>query len=72
MAVELLPLGDRLQLRVNVGTEQDPVYRTRSWSNVKPNVSDAVLHDFAVSLGDLTAENVENIYRVKTGELMEE
>ncbi|MEW5922292.1 MAG: DUF1659 domain-containing protein [Bacillota bacterium] len=67
-----IPLEDRLQLRVNVGTVQDPVYRTRSWNNVKPGVSDAVLHDFAEALGDLTAESVEKFFRVKIGELAEE
>ena len=64
-----IPLEDRLQLRVNAGTAQAPAYRTRSWSNVKPGVSDTVLHDFAAALGGLTTENVENIFRVKVGEL---
>ena len=64
-----IPLEDRLQLRVNVGTALDPVYRTRSWGNVKPGVSDAILHDFAEALGDLTAEDVEKVFRVKVGEL---
>jgi len=64
-----IPLEDRLQLRVNVGTAQAPAYRTRAWGNVKPGVSDAVLYDFAAALGGLTAEMVENIFRVKVGEL---
>ncbi|MEW5920676.1 MAG: DUF1659 domain-containing protein [Bacillota bacterium] len=67
-----IPLEDRLQLRVNVGTALEPVYRTRSWGNVKPGVSDAILHDFAEALGDLTVEDVEKIFRVKVGELEDE
>ena len=67
-----IPLEDRLQLRVNVGTSQDPVYRTRAWGNVKPGVSDAVLYDFAAALSNLTAENVEKVFRVRVGELVEE
>ncbi len=66
-----IPLEDRLQLRVNLGTPLAPVYRTRSWGNVRPEVNDAVLHDFAAALGGLTAEGVEKIFRLKVGELTE-
>ena len=75
MPVETLSQGDRLQLRVNLGADQQSgrtIYRSRSWSNVKPEVSDAVLHDFAVSLGNMGADPVENIFRIKTLELVEE
>jgi hypothetical protein len=70
MAVQLLPLEDRLQLRVNAGTALEPVHRVRTWGNVKPGVSDAVVHDFAVALGALSTESVENILRVRIGELV--
>ncbi len=38
------PIGDRLSLRVHVG---GGTYRTRSYSNVKPGVSDEDLHKLA-------------------------
>ena len=63
----LIPLEDRLQLRV----DDNGTTRTRSWGNVKPNVSDAVLYDFAETLEGLTQESVERIIRVKIGELQE-
>ena len=63
----LIPLEDRLQLRV----DDNGTTRTRSWGNVKPIVSDAVLHDFAEALEGLTQESVERIIRVKIGELQE-
>lgn len=61
----LIPLEDRLQLRI----DDNGNTRTRSWGNVKPNVTDAVLHDFAEALDGLTQESVEKIIRVKIGEL---
>lgn len=67
-----IPLEDRLQLRVNTGTAADPIFRTRSWNNVKPGVSDAVLYDFAAALRSLTAENVEQLYRIRIGTLEED
>ena len=44
------PIGDRLSIRMVVGTDPEtgnPIRRTRSYSNVKPVVSDADVHKFA-------------------------
>ena len=44
------PIGDRLSIRMVVGTDPEtgnPIRRTRSYSNIKPNVSDADIHKLA-------------------------
>jgi len=46
------PIGDRLSIRMVVGTDPEtgnPIRRTRSYSNIKPGVSDADVH----KLGEL-------------------
>jgi len=73
MAIVAIPSGDRLQLRVQVGTDPqtgNPIYRNRSWSRVKPGVSDENLYEFAAKLGALGAEELESISRIKTVTLL--
>lgn len=54
------PIGDRLSIRFNVGTDPgtgDPIYRTRSFSNIKPGVADTDVHELAekmVALSNVT------------------
>ncbi|NLX91396.1 MAG: DUF1659 domain-containing protein [Firmicutes bacterium] len=75
MAVIAIPSGDRLQLRVQVGINPqngNPVYSTRSWSRVKPGASDEHLYEFAAKLGELGADALESISRVKTVTLVDD
>ena len=43
MAVTVKPLVTRLQLRLNTGLDEDfnPIYRTRSYSNIKTDADNA-------------------------------
>jgi len=75
MAIIAVPSGDRLQLRVQVGTDpvtQNPIYRTRTWSNIKPGTSDENLYNFGDKLGELCADNLDSITRVKNITLMDD
>ncbi len=69
MSINVNPLGDRVQLRVVVGTDPEtgnPIYRSRSYSNVKPDVTDDDLHAVAEGIGNLTEDNLSDIYRHKS------
>jgi hypothetical protein len=75
MAVIAIPSGDRLQLRVQVGVNPqngNPIYRTRSWSRVKPGVTDEHLYEFASMLGELGADELESISRTKNVTLVDD
>lgn len=75
MAIVAISSGDRLQLRVQVGTNPqngNPIYRSRSWSRVKPGTTDEHLYEFAAKLGELGADVLENISRVKTVTLVDD
>ncbi len=69
MPVNVNPLGDRVQLRVVVGVDPEsgnPIYRSRSYSNVSPDVSDEALYAVAESIGDLIEDNLSDVYRHKS------
>ena len=69
MPVNVTPLGDRIQLRVVVGTDPEtgsPIYRSRSYSNVKPEASDEALYAVAEGIGELTEDNLTDVYRHKS------
>lgn len=75
MAIVAIPSGDRMQLRVQVGTDPEtlkPVYRTRTWSNIKPGTSDENLYNFGDKLGELCADDLDSITRVKIVTLMDD
>ncbi len=75
MAVVAVSTGDKLQLRVQVGVNPkngNPLYRSRSWSRVKPGVTDEHLHEFASVLGELGADELESITRIKSVVLMDD
>jgi hypothetical protein len=71
MAVTAIPVGTRLSLRLNTGLDENfnPVYRTRSWSNVKPAATHANLHAVAQGFGGLQVHNLEAIRRMDENEL---
>ena len=73
MAVIVNPIGDRVQLRVIVGTDPEsgsPIYQSRSYSNVKPDVTDEDLYAVADGLGTLMQDNLSDVYRHKSFSLM--
>ncbi|MDD3654837.1 MAG: DUF1659 domain-containing protein [Desulfotomaculaceae bacterium] len=73
MAVTKVPTGAALKLKLNTGTDGsgNPVFRTKSLSNVKPAAADADIYDVAVSLSGLQSHTLASISRVDSAELME-
>ena len=71
MAVNVVPISARLQLRLNTGLDENmnPVFRTRSYSNVKPAADNADLHELAQELGTLQVHNIDSVRRVDEVEL---
>ncbi|NLO90134.1 MAG: DUF1659 domain-containing protein [Clostridia bacterium] len=73
MAVNAVPQGSRLCLILQVGTDEigNPVYRTRSYSGVKPEASDQDVYDVAMVLADLQELPLVEVLRVNNIELTE-
>lgn len=73
MAVEVTPLSSRLSLRMHTGTdgEGNPVFRTRSYSGVKPSAADQDVYDVALAIAGLQQHSVEEISRVNENGLAE-
>ncbi len=73
MPVQTLPGYSRLQLRLQVGTDDkgSPIYRTRTYANVKPDSSDQDVYEVASVLGNLHEFEVSNVIRVDEAELVE-
>ena len=73
MAVTAVPINARLQLRLNTGLDENfnPVYRTRSYSNVKPSSDNTDLFELAGELGSLQVHTLEAVRRVDEVELEE-
>ncbi len=74
MPIQELGQTDRLQLRVIVDTDPEsgaPIYRSRSYSNINPAVDSEHLHAVAESIGDLSKDDVSDIYRHKTYQLVD-
>ena len=73
MAVTVKPLVTRLQLRLNTGLDEDfnPIYRTRSYSNIKTDADNADLFDLAQELESLQVHTINSVRRVDEVELEE-
>lgn len=71
MAVNVVPISARLQLRLNTGLDENmnPVFRTRSYSNVKPVADNSDLHELALELATLQVHTVDSVRRVDEVEL---
>lgn len=71
MAINVIPVNARLQLRLNTGLDENlnPVYRTRSFSNVKPAAGNQDLFELAQEIGSLQVHNVEAVRRLDEVEL---
>jgi hypothetical protein len=74
MAVTAIPVGTRLTLRLNIGLDENlnPVYRSRSWSNVKPTASHAHLYTLGQEISSLQAHTLLAIRRSDETELEED
>ena len=73
MAVNAIPVSARLQLRLNTGLDENlnPVYRTRSYSNVKPSSANLDLFELAQEIGLLQVHTLEAVLRLDEVELEE-
>ncbi|OPX90223.1 MAG: hypothetical protein A4E53_01109 [Pelotomaculum sp. PtaB.Bin104] len=73
MAVTNVPVGTALKLKLNTGTDGsgNPVFRTKSLSNVKPTAAHQDIFDVAVSLSGLQEYTLSSISRVDSGELIQ-
>jgi hypothetical protein len=74
MAVNAIPVGSRLQLRLNLGQDEEgnPIYRSRSYSNIKPLASDQDVFSVGNSLASLQKHGLEEIRRINDYMLEEE
>ncbi len=73
MAVITNPLGSRMQLRLNVGQDDEgnPIYRSRSYSNVKPLASDDDVFAVGNALAGLQQHGLEEVRRINEYLLIE-
>ncbi len=73
MSVNIVPISARLQMRLNTGLDENmnPIFRTRSYSNVKTGADNAVLLDLAQQIGSLQVHTLDAVRRVDEVELEE-
>lgn len=73
MAINVIPVSARLQLRLNTGLDDNlnPVFRTRSYSNVKPTAGNENLMALAQEIGSLQVHLLDAVRRVDEVELEE-
>ncbi|NMB41404.1 MAG: DUF1659 domain-containing protein [Firmicutes bacterium] len=74
MAVITHPLGSRMQLRLTVGQDDEgnPIYRSRSYSNVKPMASDDDVFAVGNALAGLQQHDLKEVRRINEHILIEE
>ena len=73
MAVIANPLGSRILLRLVVGQDANfnPIYRTRSYSNIKPGATDEKVYEVGNALVALQTHDLEDLRRVNEVLLLE-
>ena len=73
MPVNAIPTQTRLIMRLNTGFDENlnPLFRNRSFSNVKPSASNVHLYDLAAAMGTLQVHALSSISRADTAELEE-
>ncbi len=71
MPVNTVPVTARLQLRLNTGLDEEfnPVFRTRTYSNVKSSADNEDLYALAQELGGLQVHAIDAVRRVDEYEL---
>ena len=74
MAVTAIPVISRLQLRLNVGEDENfnPLYRTRSFANVKTDADNEDLFALASEISSLQIHPLNTVRRVDEYELEDE
>lgn len=74
MAVVRVATASRLTIKVQTGlsTSGSPVYRVRTYRNVKPAAPEADIFAVGQALGSLQKHTVSSIARVDEGDLMEQ
>ena len=73
MAVNKVPQGTKLVIKVRTGVNAsgNPVFRQRSYSNIKTNAADVDMHAIGTALAGLQKHPVESIFRTDDGQLVE-
>ncbi|MFA7467242.1 MAG: DUF1659 domain-containing protein [Desulfotomaculaceae bacterium] len=73
MAVDKIATGStlRLQLQTGVDGNGDPIIRSKSLTNVKPEAQDQDIFDVAQALVGLQESVLENVLRIDTARLEE-
>lgn len=73
MAINVIPVSARLQLRLNTGLDENlnTVYRTRSFSNIKTAADNEDLFELAQEIGLLQVHTLDAVRRVNEVELEE-
>ncbi len=71
MSVIAIPMSTRLTLRLNTGLDEEfnPVYRNRSWSNVKHGVNHETLHTLGTQFASLQEHTLDRVQRTDSAEL---
>jgi hypothetical protein len=74
MAVERISSGSRLQLRFQTGIDEEgkPVFKLKSFSNVKPTAADEDLFSVGLALSQLQENFLEDVFRHDSATLVEE
>ncbi|BBB91682.1 MAG TPA: DUF1659 domain-containing protein [Methylomusa anaerophila] len=74
MAIVKVPQTGKLLIKVQTGlnTAGNPVYRQRTFANVKAGVSDDDLFAIGQGLGSLQQHTVSDITRVDAGNLVDQ
>jgi phage gpG-like protein len=74
MAVVATPLNSSLRIIVETGFDEEgkPIYRTRTYNNVKTAVSDEDLMSVANQLADIQSHPVYAVRRIVETQLTEE
>lgn len=73
MAVEKIPSGTvlRMQFQTGLDGDGDPIYRTKSLSNVKTDAVDQDIYDVAQALVELQEHTLMAVLRVDSAVLEE-
>ncbi len=73
MPVDVIPVTSRLQLRLNTGLDENlnPIFRTRSFSNVKTGADNEELFELAQEIGSLQVHTIDSVRRLDEVELEE-
>lgn len=73
MAVDNIATGSvmRMQLQTGVDTNGDPVFRSKSLNNIKPDAADQDLLDVARALAGLQEHILADVLRVDSARLEE-